>query len=119
MSKYVVTKVVVTRPTIGDPFKPDWPEMPNSGYKKYFKEKYIDTGKMLSTSDYVSEDLLTLTTTNIWINDEERIVYMEDPICQNFLNFLKEYRKSKNMTTTWINKEFDNNVEIREWSGVW
>jgi hypothetical protein len=119
MSKYVITKVIVTRSTIGDPFKPDWPEMPGGGYKQYMKETYINTGKILSTSDSVSEDSLTLTSTSVWKSDEERLIYMADPTAIRFLEFLTDYRKSKNMVTEWVNKEYDGNTVIREWSGTW
>jgi hypothetical protein len=119
MSNYVVTKAVITRPGIQYPFKADWPEMPEGGYKQYIKQTYVDTGKILSTSDSISEDSLTLTSTNVWVNEAERTAFMNDPVVKRHFEFLTNYRKSAGISHTWINKEYNGNAVIREWSGTW
>jgi hypothetical protein len=119
MSNYVVTKVIVTRLGIQNAFKPAWPDMPGGGYSQYIKETYIDSGKILSTSDVLSEDSLILTINTVWQNDAERIAYMDDPLVKRHFEFLMNYRKEAGMTHTWINKEYNGNTVIREWSGTW
>lgn len=121
MSNYVTSKLVVTRPTISVPFKADFPDLPGSQYSQYIKDTYIKTGKMLSSSESISEDLLTLTVNVVWKNDEERVAYRNDPIVEKCFNFMIDYRKKNGMTMDWFIKEYDgsNNTVISERSGSW
>lgn len=119
MNNYVLAKLVITRPTISAPFKAEFPKMPGGAWRKYVKETYLDTGKMLSTSEIVSEDLLTLTFNTIWKNDSERVAYINDPLVKEYFEFIIDYRKTNGMTMDWLNREYNgtNNTVIREWSG--
>lgn len=118
MNTYVVTKVIIKRPSIANPFKPDYPEMPNGQYKEYIKKTYIETGKILSTNDSLSEDSLTLTIDTVWKNEEERVIYMNDPIVKKHFEWIINYRKSVGISGEWHNKEYRDNVLVREWSGT-
>lgn len=76
---------------------------------------------MLSSSESISEDLLTLTVNVVWKNDEERVAYRNDPIVEKCFNFMIDYRKKNGMTMDWFIKEYDgsNNTVISERSGSW
>jgi hypothetical protein len=119
MDNYVLAKLVITRPSLSADFRSDFPDMPNGQYRRYVKETYQDTGKMLSTSESLTEDLLTLTFNTIWKNDAERVAYINDPIVKKYFEFIVAYRKNNNMIMDWINREYNgtNNTIIREWSG--
>lgn len=118
MSKSVLAKLIITRPNLVMPFKAEFPDMPNGQYRQYVKTTYLDTGKMLSTSENVSEDLLTLTFNTVFPAEQERVAYINDPIVKKYFEFIIDYRKSNGMTMDWINKEFDGNTLIREWAGT-
>jgi len=120
-SNYVTSKLVVTRPTISVPFKADFPDLPGPRYSQYIQETYVRTGKMLSTSESISEDLLTLTVNVVWKDDTERVAYRNDPIVAKCFEFMIDYRKSNGMTMDWFIKEYDGNTNtvIGERSGSW
>jgi hypothetical protein len=118
-SNYVTSKTVVTRPTISIPFKDSFPDLPGPKYAEYIRETYINTGKMLSASDSISEDLLTLTINVVWKDDAERLAYRNDPIVEKCFEFMIDYRKRNGMTMDWFIKEYDGetNTVISERSG--
>jgi hypothetical protein len=120
-SNYVTSKLVVTRPTISVPFKADFPDLPGRTYSQYIQETYVRTGKMLSTSESISEDLLTLTVNVVWKDDTERVAYRNDPIVEKCFEFMIDYRKNNGMTMDWFIKEYDGNTNtvISERSGSW
>ncbi len=119
-SNYVTSKLVVTRPTISVPFKADFPDLPGSRYSQYVQETYVKTGKMLSSSESISEDLLTLTVNVVWKDDAERVAYRNDPIVAKCFEFMIDYRKKNGMTMEWFIKEYDGNTNtvISERSGT-
>lgn len=116
---YITSKTVITRPSISVPFKTDFPDMPGQQYSQYIKDTYIKTGKMLSSDEGLSEDLLTLSIHVVWKNDEERLAYREDPIVKKCFEFMIDYRKKNGMTMDWYIKEYDGvtNALISERSG--
>lgn len=118
-SNYITSKLVVTRPSISIAFRAEFPDMPGKSYAQYVTETYVHTGKMLSSSESFSEDLLTLTVNTVWKNEEERQAYKNDPVVKKCFEFMIDYRKNNGMTMDWVNKEYDssNNTVIREWSG--
>lgn len=117
MSDMIVeAKLIAIRPSVEVEFRPPVPAGLN--FLEFVKVNYIDTGKILQKTEIVSEDQLTLTTTTIWKNDQERKNYSEEFIVKAYFDNLVKYRTQNNIITQWVNKEFDGETVIREWSGT-
>lgn len=114
----VVALLKIRRPHDKIAFKTPLPEMSGEDFVNYVKEKYIDTGKILSRKETLSEDRLELISETIWINDEERVAYINDPIVKKYLDNLINYRKANGITTEWINRLWDKDTLVKEWSGT-
>ena len=114
MSIVVIT--TFTRPAIDTPFQPVFDDI--ESHLDYLKKTYVDTGKILSRTRNVSADLLTMTFTTIFPNDEQRQIYKEDPIPANKFQLVLDHCKNNNIKVEWKNQEIVEGNLIREWAGT-
>lgn len=118
MSNHIVSTVTVTRPNTSVDFKTIYPAMPNGQFSDYLKANYLDTGKILSRTESVSDDNLKLIITTVWKDDAARSEHQNDSVVKAQFENLLNYRKSNGITTEWNSKEYDSeNKIIRDWSG--
>ena len=116
MANQIITNLISTRLSLDTPFLPDSMTVGLTEYNNYIKETYVDTGKILSRSQKLSEDQLTRTVITIWVNDEERLIYLEDPIAAQRLATVVDYfKKTDGLDVKCINQEVADGEIIREW----
>lgn len=88
-----------TRPDASVPFFFE-SGLPNKDYGIYLKEKYINTGKLMSVDREMSEDKLSITLTTIWASQEAFAEYFSDPFCvEKFLKISADYDLDHGITT--------------------
>lgn len=113
MSIVVIT--TFTRSSTDIPFQPAFNDI--EMYLDYLKRTYVDVGKILSRTRNVSADLLIMTFTTVFPNDEERLKYKDDPIPAAKFQQVLDHCKSNNIKVEWKNQEIIDGTVIREWSG--
>jgi hypothetical protein len=116
MANQIITNLISTRLSTDSSFLPeDWVDGLKE-YNSYIKATYIDTGKILSRNQTISEDGLTRTVVTVWVNDEERLKYLEDPIAAKRLADIVEYfKETPGVDVMCINQEVADGEVIREW----
>lgn len=92
MADLVRSNLILIRPTPQTLFKSEYPENPD--FPEYFKKTYLDPGKILSRTEVLSEDFLTLNTETVWKNEEAKLQYLDDPIIK---------ARFDNLITHWTN----------------
>ena len=118
MANHIVSTVVVKRPNLEVPFKSYSPDIPPEQLNRFIQINFIDTGKLLSRTETMSEDQLTLTYISIWRDDAARFEYQKNIFVRTQFDHLVEYRKSQGITVEYNNKEFSGSTIVREWSGA-
>ena len=77
-------------------------------YLAYYKEKYIDTKKILSMSTSMSDDGLELTTETQWAAEKFLWEFADDPvIVNNIINPSNDYADKNGIIIKSINKEYN------------
>ena len=116
MANQIITNLISTRLSTDSSFLPeDWVDGLKE-YNSYIKATYIDTGKILSRNQTISEDGLTRTVVTVWVNDEERLKYLEDPIAAKRLADIVEYfKETPGVDVMCVNQEVADGEVIREW----
>jgi len=61
---------------------------------QYRKDKFVKTGKLLFTKMELSEDKLTRKLITIFLNEETRLEYRNDPVISDFRFRKKQYNKA-------------------------
>lgn len=64
----------------------------------YFKETYINPGKMIYISNTHSEDGLTMFHESIWIDEETRLAHLQDPQIVSFYAARDAYNSQNGIT---------------------
>ena len=116
MANQIITNLISTRLSTDSSFLPeDWVDGLQE-YNSYIKATYIDTGKILSRKQTISEDGLTRTVVTVWVNDEERLKYLEDPIASKRLaDVVSYFKETDGVDVMCINQEVADGNIIREW----
>lgn len=66
---------------------------------EYRNQNFVKTGKILFTKMELSEDKLTRKLVTIFLNEESRLEYRNDPVVTDFRMRKKEYNKKNNITS--------------------
>jgi hypothetical protein len=64
---------------------------------EYRNNNFIKNGKILFTKMDMSADKLTRKVTTIFLNEQARLEYRNDPVISDFRNRKLEYNRSKNI----------------------
>lgn len=80
---YIITKKQ-TRKSVEIPFYFEKNETPNE-YKKYFQNKFIDTGKIISTSLTYTDDKLTVIRLMAWESRDAFLEFASDAFCYDMV----------------------------------
>jgi len=73
---------------------------------EYRNQNFVKTGKILFTKMELSEDKLTRKLVTIFLNEESRLEYRNDPVVTDFRIRKEEYNKKNNITSD-FNFEID------------
>lgn len=113
MSNQVIATLKLTRPSSDIAWSND-----NGRNWAYFKAVYLETGKALSRTQSLSEDLLTKTTVTVWTNEEERLEYSSNPMILSHIKDQANYMESVNIQVSWSNQEISpDGTIIKTWAG--
>ncbi len=82
------------RPSVEVPFHQ---VLMDSVYFEYMKSTYKETGKLTSIDMRQSEDMMTLTATYVWRDQEAYDEYLNDPTCVAYMNKVKNYNLDNNI----------------------
>lgn len=69
----------------------------DSTYFEYMKATYKETGKLTSIDMRQSNDMLVLTATYVWRDQDAYNEYLADPTCVAYMNKVKEYNLDNNI----------------------
>lgn len=113
MNEYIIeATLILTKPDRSVEFRPALVEMSPKDLRSYIDKNYIQTGKMLSRSEVLSEDNLSLTITTYWKSDQDRVEYTNNFIIKNIFELHKKHWIDHNIRCEWINKELDGEIII-------
>lgn len=66
---------------------------------QYRNDKFVKTGKVLFTKTELSDDNLTRKLITIFLNEETRLEYRNDPVISDFRLRKKQYNTSNNVSS--------------------
>lgn len=87
------------------PFFHDQHVHPNE-YREYFKERFVKTGKWISSSSRMSDDKLVLTTITSWNSQDDFIEFVSDDyIIENSISKNQKYDDDHQISSVYASEE--------------
>lgn len=77
---------------------PWWTTLVTEQYKNYIKEKFVDTGKRISSKLIIDASGLELTAEMVFLNEEALTEFSSDPVFRSWFNTRSEYCKKNGIT---------------------
>jgi hypothetical protein len=75
-------------------------------FKQYMYATYMSTGKLIDSTETISEDGLTKTVVTTWLNEEAANEWNNDLFCtENFTNHYKQYCETNGITALTESKQ--------------
>lgn len=65
-----------------------------------FTTRYVRTGLMMSQTDLLSEDQLTITITRVWVSQSAYDEYAVNPLTVEAMEKFRQYNKDNNIFST-------------------